>query len=136
ATGNKPGSWAAELETLAFDPGRSDKPVDSALIERALSEARAWCKSARSAKGKAAAAGALLLVIVAAPSTSYASDADQARSSYSAALEITDRGERTNAFASTERMYRQLVATHPDRPELLTDWGNAALGACDLGTAV
>ena len=33
-------------------------------------------------------------------------------------------------------MYRALVARWPDRPELLTDWGNAALGASDLGTAV
>ncbi len=60
---------------------------------------------------------------------------EQARAIYNQALAEQDRAARTRGFARAERMYRQLVAMHPNRPALLTDWGNAALGAQDLGRA-
>ncbi|GAB4569191.1 MAG: hypothetical protein Tsb0020_23230 [Haliangiales bacterium] len=60
---------------------------------------------------------------------------EQARAIYNQALAEQDRAARTRGFARAERMYRELVASHPNRPALLTDWGNAALGAQDLGRA-
>ena len=60
---------------------------------------------------------------------------EAARAVYQRALEGADRASRDAGFAQAERMFRELVAAHPDRPELLTDWGNAALGARDHGTA-
>jgi hypothetical protein len=38
-------------------------------------------------------------------------------------------------FAETQRLYAELVGEQSEYPELLADWGNAALGAGDLGTA-
>jgi tetratricopeptide (TPR) repeat protein len=60
---------------------------------------------------------------------------DAARAAYQQALGESDRSARSNGFARAERMFRELVQATPDRPELLTDWGNAALGAQDLGRA-
>ncbi len=59
-----------------------------------------------------------------------------ARDAYAAGLaERTDRSRRAAEFTRAEALFRDLVAEHPDRPELLADWGNAALGARDFGHA-
>jgi hypothetical protein len=58
-----------------------------------------------------------------------------ARTVYQQALAETDRGARTRGFADAARTFRALGQAHPDCPELLTDWGNAALGSQDLGHA-
>lgn len=60
---------------------------------------------------------------------------ESARAVYKRALAESERATRDARFAQAERLFRELVKTHPDRPELLTDWGNAALGARDRGTA-
>jgi hypothetical protein len=60
---------------------------------------------------------------------------DAARAAYQQALAQSERTARSNGFARAERMFRELVQATPDRPELMTDWGNAALGAQDLGLA-
>src|SRR5262249_10453847 len=61
---------------------------------------------------------------------------DVARAAYQAALSKQDRGERRLAFAQAERLFRDLAIAQPGRPELLTDWVNAALRAGELGWAV
>ena len=139
-TGNTPGPWISELESLAFDPKRRSQAVPSDPVDRALAEATSWASKGASSN-KSTAAALVFFVLLTSASQANASDEvivkdrAQARASYERALEVTDRGERTSRFATTEALYRSLVQEHPDRPELLADWGNAALGAGDLGTA-
>jgi hypothetical protein len=47
----------------------------------------------------------------------------------------SDPSARKAAFARAATALGQAAHALPARPELLTDWGNAALGAGDLGTA-
>lgn len=74
-----------------------------------------------------------------APASASASDPgaliEQARQAYAEALAQTERDARTRGFARAEAMFRRLVDSCPDCPALATDWGNAALGAQDLGRA-
>ncbi|HWN72037.1 MAG TPA: BatD family protein [Haliangium sp.] len=69
------------------------------------------------------------------PSADAAARIEEARAAYSEALAQTDRDARTRAFARAEGLFRAVADTCPDCPALLTDWGNAALGAQDLGRA-
>ncbi|MDE0008999.1 MAG: hypothetical protein OXS50_12045, partial [Gammaproteobacteria bacterium] len=59
-----------------------------------------------------------------------------ARAAYAAALDESAPAARRQRFAEAQRHYRQLAHAHPAAPELLADWGNAAIGAGDIGTAV
>jgi hypothetical protein len=58
-----------------------------------------------------------------------------ARTVYQAALEEPDRVLRTRKFADAERLFAALVSRHENAPDLLTDWGNAALGSQETGRA-
>jgi tetratricopeptide (TPR) repeat protein len=153
ATGNKAGPWRSEVESLAFDPKRRSKPVADELVDKALAEATQWCKDSAKAKGSARTGAALLAFFMASAGSLSAQaqeitaarapaqavpkvELEAARAAYAEALSTSERGERTRRFEETERLYRALVTQMPDRPELLSDWGNAALGAGDLGTAV
>ncbi|ACY13164.1 BatD family protein [Haliangium ochraceum] len=74
----------------------------------------------------------------AAPAASAATGAaslEAARALYAEALGESSREARARGFAQAERLFGALVEQYPDRPELLADWGNAALGAQDLGRA-
>ncbi len=136
ATGNRPGTWFAEVESLAFDPKRRTKPVPEDLVDQALRETAQWTSKSKSSK--ASAVGALVFVAaVSAAGDAHAGEVrlGSAREAYAQALATQDRAERTRSFADTEAMYRELTAQSPNRPELLADWGNAALGAGDLGVA-
>jgi tetratricopeptide (TPR) repeat protein len=144
ATGNKAGAWRSEVESLAFDPKRRQEPIAGALVEDALKEAQSWLDEAlRSGKtsstgGKVGTAIVIFLSAAAMPSWASAdtkSKLADASASYAKALATPDRGDRTRNFEATERLYRDLVQGMPHHPELLSDWGNAALGAGDLGTA-
>ncbi len=136
ATGQRPGDWQSEIESLAFDPKRRSQPVPAEIVERAVTEAKSWVAKGAD-RNKAGKGVALVFLLVAGGSGEVRAETSlsEARASYTNALETTDRGARTRGFSATEAMYRELVATHPERPELLADWGNAALGAGDLGTA-
>lgn len=141
ATGATPGAWLGDIESQAFDPKRSGEPVDPDLLDKARTEARCWLKASQS-PNKASRAGATALVLLLVSLNSHAANAqsadslNSARSAYEAALDTGKRGERTRAFALAQGLYRELVDQNPERPELLTDWGNAALGAGDYGLAV
>jgi hypothetical protein len=60
----------------------------------------------------------------------------QARAGYQESLAQTDRDRRRSGFAQSEALLRELAMTYPDRPQLLADWGNAALLAQEYGRAV
>jgi tetratricopeptide (TPR) repeat protein len=136
----------AELENRAFDPALAGAPLPADLVGRVRERAAALRPGGKpdrggpSAGGRGPGAAALLaLLVTGLAARALAGETDplaDARGAYQAALGEADRAARTRAFARAESMYRSLVAEWPDRPELLTDWGNAALGASDLGTAV
>ncbi|MFH0901928.1 MAG: BatD family protein [Pseudomonadota bacterium] len=60
---------------------------------------------------------------------------ERARQAYRDALGETDRTRRMAAFATTARLLEEEARRHPGCPELLADWGNALLGAHELGKA-
>src|SRR5262249_49800571 len=57
------------------------------------------------------------------------------RTAYQQAMTLTDASARKAAFTRAATALGEAVRTFDERPELLTDWGNAALGAGDLATA-
>ncbi len=97
--------------------------------------------AAAEAQPAAAAAEAQPAATAARAGPAPASDPDpgerieQARQAYAEALAQTERDARTRGFARAEAMFRTLVDSCPDCPALATDWGNAALGAQELGRA-
>jgi tetratricopeptide (TPR) repeat protein len=78
-------------------------------------------------------AGALAL---AAPSRARAAALDDGRAAYREAMQVNNNpSARKAAFARAEAALGDATRQAPDRPELLTDWGNAALNAGDVATA-
>ena len=143
------------LETTAFDPRRADQPLPGETVAAVASLAQKWARAASTAKAPAAARAATLLICAALLLPAELTDAadagaqaeqerkplaenalGDARRLYREALDEADRVRRTRLFAEAERRYRSIVGMHPDAPELLVDWGNAALGAGDFGRAV
>src|SRR6185503_15393854 len=57
------------------------------------------------------------------------------RMHYEQAMSVTEPTARKAAFARAPVALGEAARAHPDRPELLTDWGNAALAAGDVATA-
>ena len=124
------GGVLAKLETESFAPSAAANPLSPDLRSDAAGLLRRWVKPA-----------ALLLVLLggiglASPSLAGAAPLDEGRVAYQQAMELTtDATARKAAFARAQGSLAEAVHTMPDRPELLTDWGNAALGAGDVATA-
>ena len=132
---------AEGLETTSFDPSAGRAPLDAetvAAVRHAVRESR---------RDRQGAAGVLAIVLgsgmwlVSAGPAEAQSEASpgalgEARETYGAALAESDRVRRTRLFAEAERGFRAVAAQRPDAPDLLVDWGNAALGAGDRGRAV
>lgn len=119
------------VETQSYDPASANRPLDASLMNALLEVAGKW-----------AAQTAILLfaaVLLFASAPVLGNDAEElnlARTAYLEALTETDRTERLSRFEDAEQRLRRLSEAHPDAPELLADWGNAALGAENLGHAV
>jgi tetratricopeptide (TPR) repeat protein len=132
-------SLLERVETESFDPQAANQPIAAARLDELLALARAWCQ--RSTPRAQAASVAVWLAVgisIAGGFAVWAQAGDTvaaARAAYRAALQEKDRDRRAHAFAGAEASFRALTRAYPDRPELLTDWGNAALGAEDLGQA-
>ena len=128
-----------QLETGAFDPTMAEKTIAPEITHELKRIARAWA-SGEPSTAPVAAAIAVLVLLVAAPAldAAEASDAaiDDARELYRSAIEESDRLRRVRLFANAERTFRPLAVENADSPELQVDWGNAALGAQDVGRAV
>ena len=145
AGGRSLGAVIERLETTAFDPSAGREPLAPDTVEAVRELMREWPGRRGSMGG---GAGALLLALAAgamalgagAPATAVETGAAgqlaQARETYQAALGEADRVRRTHLFSQAERNFRMLAVEWPDAPELLVDWGNAALGAGDRGRAV
>jgi hypothetical protein len=156
------GDVIARIENESYRPDAGERPMAADLTDAARKLAEQLAAEGRSA-GRASRAGIAAAVLVApvlwlcatvlytnpahaqtpvstavAPvSTPAASSTtlDAARTAYQEALSQSAREARTAGFARSERMFRELVERTPDNPELVTDWGNAALGAQEFGRA-
>lgn len=132
----------ARLETEAFSPGAASSPLSSELRTDAANAARRYVDLARGTRTRSAApakavATLLGVVLVGAMAGRAAADTlTDGRQAYQQAMELTgDATARKANFARAQVALGDAARELPDRPELLADWGNAALGAGDVGTA-
>ncbi len=159
-TGNEDalGARALEwLETSAFDPAAAGEPLDGEIVAAVRALAREWEGRAGPGTLPPSATAALCVVFGAAvalaadasapsspetqplvpatePGLTMLNDIERARQVYRQALEEQDPVRRARHFADAERSLRGAAASRP-APELVADWGNAALGAGDSGRA-
>jgi hypothetical protein len=97
---------------------------------------RRWTgEAARKRTTKPVAAASILLVLAFAPHAD-AGPLETGRAAYQEAMATNEATARKAAFARAATALAEAAHAMPDRPELLADWGNAALGAGDVGTAV
>ncbi|MGE0398500.1 MAG: hypothetical protein AB7T06_17470 [Kofleriaceae bacterium] len=121
------GGVLAKLETESFAPSAAANPLSPDLRSDAAGLLRRWVKPA---------AMLLLAIGLSTPALVEASPLGEGRVAYQQAMELTnDASARKAAFARAASSLAEAARTMPDRPELLTDWGNAALGAGDVATA-
>ncbi len=140
------GGLLARLETESFSPGAASAPLSTDLRSDAAGLLRRWTSEAR--RGGATRASSALVIVLGlglglatgrAEAASPEQDArvlGEARAAYQEAMQRTDNvTARRAAFARAATAFGEAARARPDRPELLTDWGNAALGAGDVATA-
>ena len=137
----------ARLETEGYAPAAAEAPLPEDARRAAGALARRWAdERPRGGAGVGpAAALALLIVLVggrvahAAPDAAGAAAApglvDEGRLAYQQAMAAVQPGARQAAFARAAAAFAAAAQARPDSVELLTDWGNAALGAGDFGAA-
>lgn len=131
---NDDGGLFAKIETESFAPGASESPLSADLRSRAEDLVRRWSGEAARKGSKTVAAASMLLVLAFAPHAD-AGPLESGRTAYQEAMATTDATARKAAFARAATALGEAARAMPDRPELLADWGNAALGAGDVGTA-
>lgn len=133
------------LETEAYSPSAADRPLSPALRGEVEQLIQAFTTAARQRRPDGVGPAIVLLLasglgLGAAVAHAQDGGAEQklrrARASYQGSLAQTDRDKRRSGFADSEALLRELAATYPDRPQLLADWGNAALLAQEPGRAV
>jgi hypothetical protein len=135
------GGLIAKLETESFAPGASEKPLSADLRSDAAGLLRRWLGEARRAPKRASTSTTAVLLLatlfpLALARTAEAGPVDEGRTAYQEAMALTNNATaRRAAFARAAISLGEAARAQPHRPELLTDWGNAALGAGDLGTA-
>ena len=120
----------AKIETESFAPAAASSPLSSELRLRAEELVARW-SAASKRKGKSAAAAAIgLLALLVSPHA----HAD-VRADYQAALAEQNASARRAKLQTVEHAFEDAVREAPGRPELLADWGTAALAAGDVATA-
>ena len=130
------------LENIAFDPASGDSPLPKDMLLSAKELAGQWEKKGGKIPASTKVAGLILFLFFffSAPRIE-AGRVDElrlaeARTVYQKALLEQDRNRRVAGFAKAVNLYGELAGHCPNCPGLLADWGNAALGASDIGTAV
>lgn len=141
------------LETESYAPDAAGRPLSATLRSELTNLLAGWSKLPAPTGGPSAGpalrtwllwalSSGLVTAGIAYSSVVQAQDAApggalvRARSAYQAALAQSDRDRRLAGFAQAEALFAQLAGQHPDCPELLTDWGNAALLAQEPGRAI
>jgi hypothetical protein len=135
----------SRLETEGFAPATADKPLSPDLRSDVAGLLRRWMADARrtSARQRPSTKSTAALSIVAALALPALTAGDaradalaDGRAAYQDAMETSgDASARRTAFARAAVALGDAARQYPDRPELLADWGNAALGAGDVATA-
>lgn len=126
----------AKIETEAFAPDAAGKPLDADLRSDAAGLLRRWHGDERKARGPGKAAAVVLLAGSLFGGDAHADSLADGRAAYQYAMEQTgDATARKAAFARASAALGDAARAYPDRPELLADWGNAALGAGEVGLA-
>nr|HEX4318973.1 BatD family protein [Kofleriaceae bacterium] len=137
----------AKIETESFAPAASSAPLSRELREAARALARRWAGEARTRKRLPRAVVVLALLAAAVAATGTRADAAPAapapvsdaisdgRALYQQAMQTTQATARRASFARAEAAFGDAARATPDRPELLADWGTAALAAGDVATA-
>jgi hypothetical protein len=131
------------IETEGFAPSAAAAPMPTGLRDEAAALADRLLEAGRRGAGPGAAAAVLLLALLAAPahaagpSDSSAAEARvaEARQSYQRALTQGDPSQRQADFRQAAEGFAAALASHPGSAPLHDDWGNASLGAGDVGTA-
>ncbi|HMG21100.1 MAG TPA: SH3 domain-containing protein, partial [Kofleriaceae bacterium] len=158
------GGVLSKLETESFSQQAAAVPLSTDLRSDAAGLLRRWVSEARrTRKPRTAPTAAIALLGLGLASTAHAAPSgapaaaptdhtataaepaptgqlagalDEARAAYRDAMQLTGNASaRKAAFARAASAFGDAVRMTPDRPELLTDWGNAALGAGDVATA-
>jgi len=124
----------ARLETEGFAPGAAAQPLSPDLRSDAAGLLRRWPSPTRGG-GAGRAAAVALLAVLGLPAAARADALSEGRAHYEQAMTLTDPTARKAAFARAAVALGEAARASPDRPELLADWGNAALGAGDVATA-
>ena len=131
-TGSDVNALLSRLEGEAYGPQASKQPLSSALLQDIQQHLQ---------QTKNLLINLTLLILMLGtglqPAPAQAEDAgvQQARQQYQDALTTKERSARLRAFQQSSESFSALVKANPHAPELLVDWGNAALGASDFGTA-
>lgn len=126
----------AKLETESFAPEAAGRPLSADVRSDAAGLVRRWSSDARRTRGAKSAAATLLLLVLVAPDARADTPLETGRTAYQQAMELAGNPTaRKTAFARAATALGEAVRAQPDRPELLADWGNAALGAGDIATA-
>lgn len=129
------GGLFAKIETESFAPSASSSPLSEDLRSRADDLVRRWTAEAKRKSPSSKAAVAILLAFLAAPRVVSADALQDGDAAYRQAMTEKDASARKAAFQRAQTAFGEAVRTHPGAPELLADWGTAALSAGDVGTA-
>ena len=121
----------ARIETESFAPTAGSAPLPADLLARV----REAAEPRRPRKRPATATALVLLGVTVSAPRAYADSLGDARTAYQHAMTVTDATKRKLEFQRAETLFTSAVQASPDKPELLADWGNAALNAGDVGTA-
>ena len=123
------------IENAGFAPGAGDDPLPSELRNELRDVADAWASGPRGAAAAGPAALVIALVTLASPAVARADDTVRsARADYQSALDAADPQIRQRNFAAAASSFAK-AARASRSAALYTDWGNAALGAGDVGGA-
>ncbi len=126
----------AKIETEAFAPEAAGTPLSPDLRSDTAGLLRRWLGDERRTRGGKAAAAAIVIGTLFAGHDASADSLSDGRSAYQFAMEQTgDATGRKAAFARASAALGDAARANADRPELLADWGNAALGAGEVGVA-
>ena len=127
----------AKLETESFAPDAGGRPLSSDLRSESAGLLRRWQQDARKKPARAAVASIIFILLpLLAATHAHADTLGDGRALYQHAMEQAgDATVRKNAFARAAVALGEAARANPGRPELLADWGNAALGAGDVATA-
>lgn len=138
------------LETEAYAPSAAKTPLSPELVRQLEALVAGWLRGGgkRRAGAQVSAASVVALTLTAAIAqalsapVAHAADGAQpalerARARYQSAMALptTQISERRARFAQAQDDFAAAISMLPGRPELLVDWGNAALGAGDVATA-